>query len=75
MQAEQPPAQTPRRWDRVTTGLALFISGSLIVVGTWASYWAENRNDQYQSIAFSLCVPDGRLLYRDCWENKPPNVA
>ncbi|MFH1110800.1 MAG: glycosyltransferase family 39 protein [Planctomycetota bacterium] len=48
---------------------------AFLAVGTWASYWAELRNDQYQLINLGECVYHGGKLYQDCWENKPPGLA
>jgi len=48
---------------------------AFLAVGTWASYWAELRNDQYQLINLGECVYHGGKLYHDCWENKPPGLA
>lgn len=47
---------------------------TLFSAGTWASYWAEIRNDQNQLIQVGQCVYDGGTLYADCWENKPPGL-
>jgi len=64
-----PPGNT--LWDAVAAVLVV----GFLAVGTWSSYWAEQRNDQYQLIALGQCVYDGGKLYVDCWENKPPGVA
>ena len=48
---------------------------ALILLGTWASYWAEQRTDQYQLIHLGQCICDGGRMYVDCWENKPPGLA
>lgn len=48
---------------------------AFIAVGTWATYWADLRNDQYQLINLGRCVHDGGRMYVDCWENKPPGIA
>lgn len=64
-----PPGNT--LWDAVAAVLVV----GLLAVGTWSSYWAENRNDQYQLITLGQCVYDGGQLYIDCWENKPPGIA
>lgn len=53
---------------------AVLVIGFL-ALGAWSSYWAENRNDQYQLITLGQCVHDGGQLYVDCWENKPPGIA
>jgi len=53
---------------------AVLVVGFL-TVGTWSSYWAEQRNDQYQLITLGQCVYNGGQLYVDCWENKPPGIA
>lgn len=60
-------------------GLAILLSGlwaiSLILVGTWATYWADLRNDQFQLIHLGETVYHGGRVYIDCWENKPPGIA
>lgn len=58
-------------WDAVAAVLVV----GFLAVGAWSSYWAEQRNDQYQLIALGQCVYNGGQLYVDCWENKPPGVA
>lgn len=60
---------------RVFTLLALVLSVALLAAGTWAAYAANLRNDQYQLIHLGQCVHEGRRLYLDCWENKPPGMA
>lgn len=56
---------------RVFAGFALMA----LAVGTWASYWAPHRGDQYQLITLGHTLNQGGLLYRDVWENKPPGIA
>ncbi len=60
-------------------GLAILLSGlwaiGLILVGTWATYWADLRNDQFQLIHLGETVYNGGRMYIDCWENKPPGIA
>ncbi len=71
------PAAVPRHlashplFDLIAAVLVI----ALLAAGAWSSYWAEERNDQYQLIALGQCVYDGGKLYVDCWENKPPGVA
>lgn len=62
------------RWGRVVGAITALLCIVLFVSGTWASYWARFRNDQYQLIQVSQCVHDGGALYVDCWENKPPGL-
>src|SRR3990172_7052861 len=64
-----PPGNT--LWETVAAVLVV----GFLTVGTWSSYWAEQRNDQYQLITLGQCVYDGGKLYEDCWENKPPGIA
>lgn len=56
-----------------------FIAAVLVIgflaLGAWSSYWAEQRNDQYQLINLGQCVYNGGQLYVHCWENKPPGIA
>jgi hypothetical protein len=47
----------------------------LVALGTWNSYYAQQRNDQYQLVLMGQCVHDGGRMYIDCWENKPPGLA
>jgi len=58
-------------WDAVAAVLVV----AFLTVGTWSSYWAEQRNDQYQLITLGQCVYNGGQIYVDCWENKPPGIA
>ncbi len=60
---------------RVLILLAWIASLVLIAAGTWSSYAADLRNDQYQLINLGQCVHDGGRMYVDCWENKPPGIA
>lgn len=58
----------------------LDVLGAVLVVGffaggAWSSYWANQRNDQYQLLGLGECVYQGERLYVDCWENKPPGLA
>ncbi|MEK6674739.1 MAG: glycosyltransferase family 39 protein, partial [Planctomycetota bacterium] len=55
--------------------LPILLCSAFLCAGTWSAYHAGNRNDQYQLIQLGQCVLDGRLLYVNCWENKPPGVA
>ena len=72
---------TPTATQSSPTGKPLFdlIAAVLVIgfltVGAWSSYWAEQRNDQYQLITLGQCVYNGGQLYVDCWENKPPGIA
>lgn len=47
----------------------------LLALGTWSSYHAEQRQDQYQLIHLGQQVQEGGHLYVDAWENKPPGMA
>jgi len=67
----QGPPSGNTLWDAVA---ALLVVGFL-AAGTWSSYWAEQRNDQYQLITLGQCVYNGGQIYVDCWENKPPGIA
>ncbi|MDO8628909.1 MAG: hypothetical protein Q7R41_00300, partial [Phycisphaerales bacterium] len=53
----------------------VILAASFLGIGSWASYHAALRNDQYQLIQLGQCVYNGGRLYVDCWENKPPGVA
>jgi len=68
------PATTPGH-PRLAVLLAAACSLFLIIIGTWATYWADLRNDQFQLIHLGQTIYDGGRLYIDCWENKPPGVA
>ena len=68
--AAGPPLGKPL-WDAVAAVAVV----AFLAIGAWASYWAEQRNDQYQLITLGQCVYDGGELYLDCWENKPPGIA
>ena len=61
--------------ERGLDALAVTVSLALLAAGTWASYWALHRNDQYQLIGLGQCVYHGGRMYVDCWENKPPGIA
>ncbi len=65
--------RTPR--GRILVLLTTVWAVAFIVVGTWATYWAAQRNDQYQLINLGQCVYEGGRMYVDCWENKPPGIA
>ena len=54
---------------------AISFALGLVVVSTFATYWADLRNDQYQLINLGHSVYNGQRLYVDCWENKPPGIA
>src|SRR3990172_7030054 len=69
-QPVQAPINKPL-WDAVAAALVV----GFLTVGTWSSYWAEQRNDQYQLITLGQCVYSGGQLYVDYWENKPPGIA
>lgn len=69
-QAVQTPVGKPL-FDLIAAVLVI----GFLTVGTWSSYWAEQRNDQYQLITLGQCVYHGGQLYVDCWENKPPGIA
>lgn len=53
----------------------MLLAAALVVIGSWASYHAHNRNDQYQLIQLGQCAYHGGKMYADCWENKPPGIA
>lgn len=64
------------RWQgRLLTTTTVILAVSFLGIGSWASYKAPLRNDQYQLIQLGQCVYNGGRLYVDCWENKPPGVA
>ncbi len=67
------PAKRPRR--SVLVWITAVCTCGIVALGTWCSYWAELRNDQYQLINLGRCIYDGGRLYVDCWENKPPGIA
>lgn len=73
------PAQTATNSTvpRARVAAALTWAGVvvLMLLGTWATYWAEQRTDQYQLIHLGQCVYEGGRMYVDCWENKPPGLA
>ena len=60
---------------RVAVVLTLILVPTMLAIGTWCSYWASHRQDQYQLITLGQAVYDGGQLYIDAWENKPPGVA
>ncbi len=64
----------PARY-RVVLLMTVLCAAGLFTLGTWCTYWADQRNDQYQLINLGQCVYDGGRLYVDCWENKPPGIA
>jgi hypothetical protein len=74
---ESEPSAQGRQFStgRVLSALAWICALCLIALGTWSSYWADLRNDQYQLINLGQCVYDGGRMYVDCWENKPPGIA
>ncbi len=47
----------------------------MVGLGTWCSYWADQRTDQYQLIHLGKRILDGGRMYVDAWENKPPGLA
>lgn len=64
-------------WTRflyTTLPTAVFVL-ALVAGGTWCSYWADHRTDQFQLIHLGQTVADGGKMYVDCWENKPPGIA
>ncbi len=65
----------PPRGNTLWDAIAAVLVVGFLAVGAWSSYWAEQRNDQYQLIALGQCVVNGGQLYADCWENKPPGIA
>lgn len=67
-----PPAASA---SKLAWGLALSCVPALILAGTWASYVADHRQDQYQLIQLGQRVRDGGRMYADTWENKPPGIA
>ncbi len=70
---------TPIRIRPAREKLLIFLAAlwavAFITIGTWSTYWADLRNDQYQLINLGRCVHDGGRMYVDCWENKPPGIA
>jgi hypothetical protein len=65
----------PRRQERFLAVATVILAASFLGIGSWASYHAPLRNDQYQLIQLGQCVHHGGRVYVDCWENKPPGVA
>lgn len=69
-----PPTSSP-----LVQGMAVWFAAAavlaLFVVGTWVSYWADHRTDQYQLIQVGQWVYHGGTVYVDAWENKPPGIA
>ncbi len=61
--------------SKLAWGLALSCTLASILAGTWASYVADHRQDQYQLIQLGQSVLDGGRMYVDAWENKPPGIA
>lgn len=59
----------------VAFALTVLLVPTLIALGTWSSYWARQRNDQYQLLVLGQTVYHGGRMYVDAWENKPPGVA
>lgn len=74
-EADQDVARMPRSRHWVTVFLVSAFGAALVYLGTWCTYWADVRSDQYQLINLGQCVYDGGRLYIDCWENKPPGIA
>ncbi len=70
-------ARSPRMpsFRNIAPVLSWILVATFIALGTWSSYWAYQRNDQYQLITLGQTVYDGGRLYVDAWENKPPGVA
>ena len=71
----QPAITSASPHARIAATLTWVCVVGLMLLGTWASYWAEQRTDQYQLIHLGQCVYDGGRMYVDCWENKPPGLA
>ena len=67
------PWRPPPAW--VGFALSGLIALVFVAIGTWATYWADLRNDQFQLIHLGQTVYDGGRMYVDCWENKPPGIA
>ena len=63
------------RAEQIKTSVVWLLAAAFVAAGAWASYWAENRNDQYQLIWLGWCLHNGGTFYLDCWENKPPGIA
>ncbi len=53
----------------------VLIGLTFLSLGTWATWFAALRNDQYQLIHLGQTVRRGGLMYVDAWENKPPGIA
>ena len=66
---------TKPNWSGYFAALVILLVAGLVVAGSWASYNAPGRNDQYQLIQLGQCVYNGGRMYIDCWENKPPGIA
>ncbi len=68
--------QSHRRWTVHVLNIAtVVLAASFLGIGSWASYHAPLRNDQYQLIQLGESVYHGGRMYMDCWENKPPGIA
>ena len=72
-------AQTPSAWWTLLRRCLPLLVGAwvlaLVVIGTWATYYADHRQDQYQLLQLGQCVRGGGRMYADAWENKPPGLA
>lgn len=70
------PEHLPSRRSRRAWILpAFFLAIAFLALGTWCTYWADQRTDQYQLTYLGQRVYDGGRMYVDAWENKPPGVA
>ncbi len=63
------------RWSAYFGAIVLILVSGLVLAGSWATYHAPGRNDQYQLIQLGQSVYHGGRMYVDCWENKPPGIA
>ncbi|MGD2108657.1 MAG: hypothetical protein PVI86_04630 [Phycisphaerae bacterium] len=68
-------APTPSPRARIGFVLSGLVAVTFVAIGTWTTYWADLRNDQFQLIHLGQTVCDGGRMYVDCWENKPPGIA
>ncbi|MGB2987776.1 MAG: glycosyltransferase family 39 protein [Phycisphaerae bacterium] len=69
------PNRTRFSFARVLVFLIGVAVVTLAITGAWSTYWAEQRNDQYELLHLGQCVYNGQRMYVDCWENKPPGIA